>query len=135
MVQALVLVRDGDTVHNVIGALDVAALEGRPSPSELLHWHAMRDFAALGVRHYNLGTRSGAVYEFKRKFRPVERTNPPPVTVIVNPLLYPLWSGVGLTLAGSVWPRVKRSLSRSRARPGGRDAAHTPEPHTSVPGS
>jgi len=112
-VQALLIARDREVAHNVIGALDVDATEGRTSPSELLHWLAMRDFARLGTQFYNLGTRSGAVYEFKRKFHPLERTSPPPVTVVTNAALYRAWSALGLTLVGSLWPRIKRAVSRS----------------------
>ena len=58
----------------------------------------MRDFARESVRTYDLGTRSGPVYQFKRKFHPVEIRHPEPITVVTNPVLYAAWSAVGLRL-------------------------------------
>jgi hypothetical protein len=72
-----------------MGALDVVALADAPSPSCLLHWHAMRDFRRLGVRDYNLGSGgSGGLMIFKNKFRPVRRDFCPPLTVILQPARY-----------------------------------------------
>jgi Acetyltransferase (GNAT) domain len=72
-VNAILMCRSSHTAYNLIGALDLEAIGDRPSPSGLLHWTAMRDLYAAGVQNYNLGTRSGTVYTFKRKFCPEER--------------------------------------------------------------
>lgn len=91
-VQSLLVVSDRDVAHYVIGALDVEALAGEPSPSVLLHWHAMRDSYGKGSRFYDLGVwGSESLAIFKRKFRPEERAFPPPVTVVLKPRLYGLW--------------------------------------------
>ena len=114
-VQALLVVRDRDTAHYISGALDTVALGDTPSPSVLLHWHAMRDaYRRWGASRYDLGTRSGDVYPFKRKFRPVERRCPPPVTLPCNDTLLRLWMGAGLPMITRQWPRIKRALARSR---------------------
>src|SRR6185436_17995150 len=80
LVQAILIVRDGTTAYYISGALDHEALQGQESPSCLLHWRAMRDFFDLGVQYYHLGSKS--IYEFKRQFRPQERTNLPPLTLV-----------------------------------------------------
>ena len=113
--QALLVVRDRDTAHYISGALDTIALGETPSPSVLLHWHAMRDaFRRWGTARYDLGTRSGNVYPFKRKFRPLEHHCPPPVTLVGNETLFRLWLGAGLPMITRQWPRIKRALSGSR---------------------
>lgn len=112
-VEAILVVRDRTTAHYMSGALDMTALQGRPSPSCALHWKAMRDFYHLGVRYYNLGSRSGPVYQFKRKFHPIERVNPPPATLVVNQGLYRLWTLVVLRCLLPLRGYVKRALSRS----------------------
>jgi GNAT acetyltransferase-like protein len=111
-VEAILVARDRKTAHYIIGALDTAALDDRESPSVLLHWHAMREFAREGAGFYDLGTRSGPVYTFKRKFRPVERQLSPPVTVVLNRPLFLLWSTLALGVARRLWPRFKRVLFR-----------------------
>jgi hypothetical protein len=45
----------------------------------------------MGCSFYNLGTRSGPVYTFKAKFRPVEHERPAPLTFAIRPRLYALW--------------------------------------------
>jgi hypothetical protein len=52
------------------------------------------DLYRQGVAEYNLGTRSGPVYSFKRKFRPEERAVPPPVSVICSPAKFRLWTAL-----------------------------------------
>lgn len=111
-VEAILIVRDRLTSHYMSGALDVDALQGKESPSCLLHWQAMRDFFRLGVKYYNLGTRSGTVYQFKSQFRPLEKVGAPPVTLVLRPGMYRLWSALMLRLAPSLWPRVKRLIFR-----------------------
>lgn len=106
--QAILVVRDRDTAHYISGALDVAALEGRPSPSVLLHWRAMRECARLGASWYSLGTPSGPVQQFKQKFRPQERVNPPAVTLVSRKILYRTWSVAGVRLASGLRPQLKR---------------------------
>ncbi|HJU65366.1 MAG TPA: GNAT family N-acetyltransferase, partial [Gemmatimonadaceae bacterium] len=120
-VQALIIVRDGVTAHYISGALDMGAIGDLESPSVLLHWHAMRDFAREGVTYYNLGTRSGVVHRFKQKFRPVEQRNPPAEIVVTNPIPFWLWSRVGMKVLRPVWPALKRQLARARS------AGHTGE--------
>jgi hypothetical protein len=111
-IEAILIVRDRMTSHYMSGALDVNALQGEASPSCLLHWQAMRDFFRLGVKYYNLGTRSGTVYQFKSQFRPLEKIGSPPVTLVISPGMYRLWSALVLRLAPSLWPRMKRILFR-----------------------
>jgi hypothetical protein len=124
-VQAILVVRDRDRAHYISGALDTEALGDTPSPSVLLHWQAMRDaYRRWGCTHYDLGTRSGNVYPFKRKFRPVERHCPPPATLVINRTLFGMWFGAGLPAITRHWPRIKRTLSRSGRSP----AARAPEP-------
>jgi len=120
LLQAIIVVRDGTTAHYVGGALDVDALGKRHSPSELLHWRAMREFAAQSVKWYNLGSRSGPVYTFKREFRPLEVDHPPPVTLVTNRPLFALWWAIALPLVRSNWSRLKRIAARVL---GGRSAA------------
>lgn len=111
-IQAILVVRDGPTAHYIIGALDTAALGEHESPSVLLHWTAMRHFAAAGTRYYDLGTRSGPVYAFKQKFRPQHRQLAPPVALISNPVRFRCWSLMAETGLRRVWPRLKRLLPR-----------------------
>jgi lipid II:glycine glycyltransferase (peptidoglycan interpeptide bridge formation enzyme) len=106
------VVRDGLSARYIIGALDVEGLGERESPSVLLHWHAMRDFQARGARVYDLGTSSGPVHRFKQKFRPTERHLALPVTIVLHPWAYRAWMGMALTPMRSVWPRLKRLLTR-----------------------
>jgi hypothetical protein len=132
-VQALLVVRDRDRAHYISGALDTEALGETPSPSVLLHWQAMRDaYRRWGCTHYDLGTRSGNVYPFKRKFRPVERHCPPPVTLVTNPTLFRLWFSAGLPAITRQWPRIKRALSGTRGRAvnttAAQEQARAPEP-------
>ena len=111
-VQAILVVRDRDCAHYVIGALDMASIGDRESPSVLLHWRAMRDFAAQQVRYYDLGTRSGEVHRFKLKFRPVERVYASPVTVVLRPAAFAVWRWVAVATLRRLWPRLKRVLGR-----------------------
>lgn len=122
-VAALLVVRGGDTAHYITGALAVDRLDGRESPSALLHWRAMRDFAHDGATMYDLGTRSGPVHQFKRKFRPREVSFPDPVTLVTNRVLYPVWSVLALRFASAHWRTLKRAAA---AMLGGRRAAAHP---------
>jgi len=90
-VAVLLNLRDCTTAHYFLGTIDLDALGDAPSPACLLHWSAMRHAAEMGATFYNLGTRSGPVYTFKAKFRPVEHDRPEPLSLIVNPRLYRLW--------------------------------------------
>jgi hypothetical protein len=51
----------------------------------------MKDAAEAGATFYNLGARSGSVYNFKAKFRPTEHEWPAPLTLVVKPTAYRLW--------------------------------------------
>ncbi len=108
-VAAILIVRDRSNSVYMSGALETAALDGKESPACLLHWKAMRDLYRAGVKYYSLGTRSGAVYQFKRQFRPCERVIPAPVILVMNKSKYRLWSAAVRHLM-PLWPRVKRLL-------------------------
>ena len=111
-VEAIVVVRDRMSSYYISGALDVVALSNKQeSPACLLQWEAMRFFFRQGVKYHNLGTRSGKVYQFKRKFRPTERVNPPPLTLVTNRFLYSLWSVIVLRFSLPLWPRIKGIIS------------------------
>ena len=112
LAEAILIIRDSTAAYCISGALDIEAIKDVESPSCLLHWSAMRDFFHEGIRYYNLGSKSGAVYQFKRQFRPVIKNNPSPVTLIINRPAYLFWSKVVLRFGPSVWPYVKRFLSR-----------------------
>jgi len=90
-VAAILILRDRTTAHYFLGTVDTEALGGAPSPACLLQWSAMRHAVEMGATFYNLGTRSGPVYAFKAKFRPVEHDRPAPLTFVVNPRLYDIW--------------------------------------------
>jgi lipid II:glycine glycyltransferase (peptidoglycan interpeptide bridge formation enzyme) len=94
VVYAALICRGSNSAYHLIGALDRGAMRDAPTPSCLLHWTAMRDLYRQGVAEYNLGTRSGPVYTFKRKFRPEERAVPPPVSVICSPVKFRLWTAL-----------------------------------------
>jgi len=92
IVQAIVVVRCGKIAYYNFGALDIGKMPNNHSPSYLLHMHAMRDFFNLGAEYYHVGNRANQVYRFKKKFNPTEYKTVPPVTLITNSFLYPLWS-------------------------------------------
>jgi len=115
-VEAILIVRDRRTAYYISGALDVDALGDAESPSALVQWIAMRALAREGVEVYDLGTKSGAVYQFKRKFRPKEIVHPQPVTVIGNRALYGAWSFRLSRLNGSWRRRLKGLAARVLAR-------------------
>ncbi len=89
-VQAILVVFAGAEAAYVLGALDRGALAGAPSPSCLLHWRAMQAARDRGAAAYDLGSRSGSVHRFKSKFRPRELPKAPPVSLILEPTLFPL---------------------------------------------
>ena len=109
-VEALFIVRDRSTAYYISGALDIAALEGRESPSCLLHWKAMKDFKKMGIKQYHLGSES--VLQFKRQFRPRHVVNPIPLTVILNKPLYRVWQHVALRWAPSLRPILRRLINK-----------------------
>jgi Acetyltransferase (GNAT) domain len=93
-IAAILILRDRTTAHYFLGTIDTDALGDAPSPACLLHWTAIRQAAEMGCTFYNLGTRSGPVYTFKAKFRPVEHDWPRPLTFAIKPKLYQLWRRV-----------------------------------------
>ena len=101
-IAAILNLQDRTTAHYFLGTIDTDALGDAPSPAALLHWEAMRHAVDRGATFYNLGTRSGPVYTFKAKFRPVEHERPDPLTLIVKPGLYSLWRRVLPRLASVV---------------------------------
>ncbi len=119
LVQVILVIRDRTTAYYIVGALDVEALERKSSdsPSCFLHWLAMRDFYRLGVKYYSLGGgsakwRQSVFYQFKRKFNPVEKVYPPPVTIVTNWMLYHVWSSLGLCVMLTWWPRIRPIVRR-----------------------
>ena len=113
-VQVLLIVRDRDTAHYVIGALDSDALGDHASPGCLLHWQAMRDFYSEGARFYNLGLwGSDGLHVFKSKFRPVEKKYPRPLTLILRPMLYRLWTRT-LPILKNSRPRIEQLMTALR---------------------
>lgn len=114
IIEAILVIRDKVTALYMSGALDVDALaqNSTASPSCLVHWNAMRDARSAGVQYYNLGSRSGTVYSFKRKFHPREHKNPEPATLVLNPFAFALWDRVAIPFVRSVWPRIRRLLFR-----------------------
>lgn len=92
-VQLLLLVRDRETSHYVVGAMDLERLGGRPSPSAFLHWTAMREASRAGVKRYNLGTEGDeGLRVFKMKFRPTKLTWEAPFTLILRPRRHSFWT-------------------------------------------
>jgi len=110
-VQVILAVRDAQTTEYMIGALDLHALEGRPSPACLLHWEAMRYAWRQGCTLYDFGPSGGAVAIFKQKFRPRHLEAPPLATMIVRPFVYRLWSRLVLHALLPMWPYAKRALA------------------------
>lgn len=110
-VQVNVTFRDRDTAFCQLAALDLDTLGSHPSPSVLVHWHAMRDLFRQGVLHYNLGCAKGGVEQFKMQFNPRRLHYPGPLTLITNPALYATWNAIMplINLAG----RFGRVLGRS----------------------
>jgi Acetyltransferase (GNAT) domain len=90
-IAAILVLRDRTTAHYFLGTIDTDALGDLPSPAVLLHWSAIKHARDMGASWYNLGTRSGPVYTFKAKFRPVEHQRPTPLTFRVNSRIYGLW--------------------------------------------
>lgn len=94
----ILVIRYGATAEYMLGALDFDAVKGRPSPSCLVHWAAMRDFRNLGCRLYNLGGpgdgQRNMVLQFKRKFHPDPRVLPPPVTLALDRARFNIWKAV-----------------------------------------
>lgn len=101
-IASLLILRDRTTAHYFLGTIDVDALGDAPSPACLLHWNAIQQARELGAAWYNLGTRSGPVYTFKSKFRPIEHERPTPLTLIVKPTLYGIWRRLLPSLAQAV---------------------------------
>jgi len=116
-VEAILVVRDRRTAYYISGALDVNALGDSGSPSVLMHWIAMRALAREGVEVYDLGTKSGPVYQFKRKFHPREIVHPAPVTMVANRVLYRAWA-FGLSRLNRSWRRRLKSLAARVMSPG-----------------
>jgi len=90
-IAAILILRDYSTAHYFLGTIDTVALGDTPSPACFLHWTAMQRAVEMGCIFYNLGTRSGSVYTFKAKFRPIEHDRPKPLTIVVKSKLYSLW--------------------------------------------
>jgi hypothetical protein len=107
-VQAILVARAGKIAYLLAGALDVRRLQDNRSSSYLLHWHAMRDFFNLGTMFYHIGNRAGPVYQFKKKFNPVEIKTAPPVTLVTNRCLFFVWSVSVLKLGQPLLVRIRR---------------------------
>ena len=112
-VEAVLIIRDRDSSYYLSGALDIESLPNKQlSPSCLLQWNSMRDFFQDGVKHHNLGTRSGKVYQFKKKFRPEEISNSPPLTMVLNKPLFKLWLIILSLIGDSILLKIKNIMRR-----------------------
>lgn len=114
-VQAILVAKVGRTTYLLAGALDAETLpKKRSSPSCLLHWHAIQDAVLAGAQSYHLGNRAGPVYTFKRKFHPVEAVTAPPVTLVIRPFLFGIWSMSILRLGPPLLSLVRTVVQRLR---------------------
>jgi lipid II:glycine glycyltransferase (peptidoglycan interpeptide bridge formation enzyme) len=111
-VEALFIIRDRSTAFCYLAALQLDRLQGKATPSVLLHWRAMRDLYNEGCRYYSFGPGEGGVGQFKMQFSPQRVTYPPPLTVIVNQPIYRAWSAVKPGLV-SVWPTLKLLIAKT----------------------
>lgn len=99
LVAAQIVVNGGEIAEGTLSALDVEALEGKPSPAALLTWIAMRDAQQLGCKYFDMGgpgdpKRNNYVFEFKRMFRPVGHAAPDPLCLVVSPMRFSIWMRV-----------------------------------------
>lgn len=97
LVAAQIIVNGGVVAEGTLSALDLDALEGKPSPSALLTWIAMRDAQELGCKYFDMGgpgdpKRNNYVFEFKRMFRPEGRVTPEPVCAVIHPIRHWIWT-------------------------------------------
>lgn len=111
LVAARIMIRDKNNVFSLSSALDRDAIYKNVSPGLLLHWEAMQYYFARGIKVYNFGSRSGSVYEFKNSFHPEELINSQPVTMIISPFFYNLWSKLALKRFPNTIYRLKKLLS------------------------
>ena len=110
LVAARIMIRDKNNVFSLSSALDRDAIYKNVSPGLLLHWEAMQYYFARGIKVYNFGSRSGIVYEFKNSFHPEELINSQPVTMIISPYFYNLWSKLALKRFPNSIYRLKKLL-------------------------
>jgi hypothetical protein len=104
-VQFLLVLRDRDTAHYALGAVDIEAIGRRPSPSVWAHWKAMRMSYEKGARRYNLGNEGDeALRVFKRKFRPEKVEYLPVFTAVLRPARYWAWKKL---FPVALWVRSK----------------------------
>jgi len=101
LVAAQIVVNGGQIAEGTLSALDVDALEGKPSPAALLTWIGMRDAHELGCNLFDMGgpgdpKRNNYVFEFKRMFRPEGRVAPEPACVVIQPKRHWIWMNVFL---------------------------------------
>ncbi|MBK8466519.1 MAG: GNAT family N-acetyltransferase [Chloracidobacterium sp.] len=99
LVAAQIIVSGGVIAEGTLSALDVDALEGKPSPAALLTWIGMRDAQELGCNYFDMGgpgdpKRNNHVFEFKRMFRPEGRVMPGPVCAVIHPVRHWIWMKV-----------------------------------------
>jgi hypothetical protein len=116
LVQAILLVRDRDAAHYIVGAVDVAALGDQISPACLTHWKAMRDFHLEGARSYDLGNDNPELHGFKSKFSPRRIEYRPSATAILRPAIYRIWKGTCDVLQSVSGLRRLPVLIRERLR-------------------
>ncbi len=116
-VNSLFQVNDSTTAFYMSGALNVEALEGKPTPVPMLVSRAMEDAANDGLQFFHFGSRSGVVYRFKSQFCPEERLLPAPVTVVLNRPLYRCWVSGLLPLAPKLKAWLKPLLADKREHP------------------
>jgi len=111
-VEAVLVCRDRKTAYGVVAALDVDAIKGKHTPSFLLYLQAMHNLWSLGCARYCFGTKSGNVFEFKSRFHPDISVRSPPVTMVVNKALFPLWTLGVLRILPTLRLLIRKVISR-----------------------
>lgn len=111
VVQLALVVRAGEIAEYMIGAMDPNLICRKASPACLLHWTAMRDALRAGYKFYDLGTPSGPVVQFKRKFRPEERRTLDSYTLPCRSFSCSVWSNLALPVMLPIWPSAKRLIA------------------------
>jgi hypothetical protein len=96
----LLVLRDSRIAHACVAALATERLGDAASPSCLLYWTAMREAWRSGLQFFNMGSPSGPVCTFKRKFHPTDIVYPEPRVLVLNKFLYEMWKD-GLPLFSS----------------------------------
>jgi len=111
LIQSILVVLDGRMAWYMSGALDVTKIFQNTTPSFFLHFRAMRDlYHEKGLTLYNLGSKSGKVFEFKSRFNPASFHFPPSLTVVFNPFLFKMYSESVLRFRKKIKRRIKKVI-------------------------